>query len=59
MVGKIVGTAAFLSLIALVWVMVLRADWDPWAVFGAAVLFLFIGGFAAIDTRDWRRKGQT
>jgi len=56
MVGKLVGAAAFLSLLAAIWLLVWRAGWSAWALIGAAVLFLFIGGFASIDPSEWRKR---
>ena len=58
MVGKLVGAAAFLSLVAVIWLLVWRADWHPGALIGAAVLFLFIGGFATLDPSEWRKKSR-
>lgn len=58
MVGKIVGAAAFLSLIALVWLMAWLAHWQAWSLLAAAVLFIIIGAFAALDPSEWRKKDQ-
>jgi fatty acid desaturase len=58
MVGKIVGAAAFLSVIVLFWLLIWRAEWSPLAMAGGIVVFLFIGGFATLDATEWRKKGS-
>lgn len=56
MVGRVVGAAAFLSVIALIWLVVVRSGYNPAVLAAAGVLFLFIGGFATLDTSEWRKK---
>lgn len=56
MVGKIVGTAAFLSIIVLIWLQLVRADFSLPACLGAGFLFLIIGAYGTIDLSDWQRK---
>lgn len=58
MVGKIVGAVSFLSVIALVWLLLWRAGWNLAAMGGALVLFLVIGGFATINPGEWQKKGK-
>lgn len=59
MVGQIVGTAAYLSLIALIWIILARSGFSLLMVAASVVLFLVIGAFATFEPGEWqRRKGQ-
>jgi hypothetical protein len=58
MVGKIVGTAAFLSLIAMIWLLVWQAGWTWWAIGSAMGIFLIIGTFAVINPGEWQKRAR-
>lgn len=58
MVGKLVGAVAFLSIIALLWLVVVRSGFSPWAMAAAGLLFLLIGGFASLDPSEWKKKDR-
>lgn len=56
MVGKIVGTAAFLSLLACVWLLLAQAHFTPWALAAGLFVFLVIGAFATLEPREWQKR---
>jgi len=56
MVGNVVGTAAYLSVVALIWVLLARSGWNVWAIAAGLLVFLVIGVFATFDPRDWERR---
>lgn len=58
MVGKIIGTAAFLSLLALVWLLLWRTGFTPWTIAIGMLVFLCIGAFATVNTADWQRRSK-
>lgn len=56
MVGKIIGTVAFLSMLAVLWLLLWQARFSLPACVSALVAFLVIGAFATIEPGDWRKR---
>lgn len=55
MVGKVVGTAALLSVLALLWCLIAKSGFNPWAMAAGLLVFLVIGALATFEPGEWQR----
>jgi len=59
MVGRIVGTVAYLSVLALLWLLIARAQFSVWALGAGIVVFLLVGAFATFEPAEWQKRARS